>query len=408
MDSAIASEHRRVLDGLKEFNDSTTLPLEEAHADLFSDPRKMYDPSGRYTAKTLELKRAVRMGAAKAGYYTMLAPKALGGEDLGPLMTFHTWEWLHSTYGCAHWLPFESVAHWAFGPGPLLLGLADSVRAPVAPQMMSGEKTACFGMSEPDAGSDAWMMRTRAVRDGARWTINGSKQWISNGPYADFAFIFAVTDLQSAEQRKGGITCFFVETGTPGFSVDGIIKLYGEVGGNEAILSFNDLSVPADRMVGKLGDGFRLALASVNHGRLYNTARCVGLAKWANGQAIGYSKRRVTFGQPISEHQGVSFMLADSAVDIYAARHMGLHYANLLQTGGAAIKEAAMAKLFATEMCVRVYDRAMQVMGGLGLANETHLYRGWHASRSVRIADGASEILRRTIAQRLLRGDVDL
>ena len=404
---ALSAEERLMLDGLRQFNDRVALPLEQEHAELFADERKKYDEMGRYVPELLELKRMVRTASAKVGYYTLITDKELGGGGQGARMTFHIWELLNATYGPAHELPYDSVAHWATGPGPLLLGLSPGLREAIVPALMAGEKTHCFVMSEPDAGSDPWMMKTRAVRDGDDWIINGSKMWISNAPYADHAFLFVVTDPEAAAARKGGISCFLTDTKAAGFAVDRPIRLFGEIGGHEGILSLTHLRLPKDHLVGELGQGFKLAMAGVSTGRLFNCGRAVGSAQWALKKAVQYSKERVTFGRPIGDNQAVSFMLAESAIEIYAAKHMGLHYAGLIEKGEPAIKEMAMAKAFATEMCFRVYDRAMQVYGAMGLTNETHLHRGWQLARAVRIADGTSEILRRTIAARLFRGDLD-
>lgn len=406
MDFEQSEQERMILDGLRQFNDSEAVSREDQRRELFSDGRRLFDETGRLVPEVQELRRVVRVASAKSGYYNLMTPAELGGEGENCRTSFSIWENLHSWYGSEYQLPYQTVAHWAWGPGPLLLGLQQRARDDVLKPILRGERTVCFGMSEPDAGSDAWRMRTRAVRDGDDWVINGSKQWITNGPYADHAFVFAVTDPDAAAARRGGISCFLVDTSAPGFSVDGVIRLFGEVGGEEAILSFTDVRVGGDRLVGELGEGFRLAMSGVTVGRLYNSARCVGLAEWALRRSIKYSQERITFDRPISDNQAVSFMLAESAMEIYAAKYMGLHCSWLADQGQRCIKETSMAKAFATEMCFRVFDRAMQIYGGLGLTNDTHFYAGWHTARTVRIADGSSEILRRTVANQLLRGDV--
>jgi acyl-CoA dehydrogenase len=408
MDFTIAEQDRLILDGLRQFNEQVSLPLERANAELLHEPRRKYEDSGRIRDEVIDIERKVRMEAAKAGYYTVLAPEELGGGGNGAVTAFHVWEFLHDTYGPEYDLPYHSVSHWSRGPGPFLLSLNEGPRAEVLPGLVSGETTSCFAMSEPDAGSDAWMLRTRAVRDGDSWVMNGSKQWITNGPHADYAFIVAITDPDAVATRGGGVSCFFTRTSVPGFSVDGVIRLFGDIGGDEAILSFHDMRVPADQIVGSEGEGFRMALANVSTGRLYNSSRCVGLAKWAMRKAVGYSQTRIAFGKPIGENQGVSFMLSDIAIEASAAKWMGLHCAWMIDNGQSAVKETAMTKAFATEACFRAYDRAIQAFGGLGVANETLLYKGLHTGRRVRIADGSAEILRRTIAQRLFRGDLEI
>lgn len=405
MDLAVTEEERLVLDGLKAFNEQESVKIEEDNLELLHDPRRKYDSTGRFVPEVIDLERRVRSSSAKSGYYAMLAPGELGGGGGGPIMAYRVWEFLHREYGPQYDLPYNSVAHWSRGPGPFLLSLPEGPRSEALPGLMSGEKTTCFALSEPDAGSDAWMIKTRAVANGDNFVINGSKQWITNGPYADYVFVVAVTDPDLVAERKGGVSCFFAETRSEGFSVDGVIKLFGDIGGDEAILSFHDMKVPRDQMVGNEGEGFKMALSNVSTGRLYNSARSVGLSQWALAKATQYSQERIAFGEPIGNNQGVSFQLADSAIEIYAAKHMGLHCSWLVENGETPIKEMAMTKAFSTETCFRTYDRAIQIYGGLGISNETYLYKGLHTARRIRIADGSAEILRRTIAQRLFKGD---
>ena len=406
IDFTVPEETRLTVDGLLSFVQREVVPLEEANRALLDDPHAAHTPDGRLVPEIVELRRQVRMVSARAGYYTLFAPEDLGGAGKGPITLFLVWEALYHHAGADRLLPYESVAHWVTGVSPILRGLRNEARAVVLPRLLSGEHTSCFALSEPDAGSDVWSMKTRAVRDGDDYVIDGTKQWISYAPYAQHAVLFAVTDPDQLARRSGGISCFLVDTGTPGFSVDSVIRLFGHVGGNEAILSFTNMRVPADRLIGELDQGFRSALGGVNTGRLYNCARAVGLSRWALERATHYAKQRVTFGHPIAEYQGVQWLLADSAMEIYAARMMGLNCAWRLEQGEPAIKETAMIKAFATEAGFRTLDRCMQVFGGMGLTNEMKLFDAWHQIRVVRIADGSAEIMRRTIAQRLLKGDL--
>lgn len=407
VDFTVPEEIALTIDGLRAFIAREVVPLEEAHRDLLENPHAAYGPDGRLVPQIQELRRQVRTAAARAGYYNLFTPADLGGAGQGPLALFLVWEALYHHAGPGRLLPYEAVAHWVTGAGPILRGLTAVARAEVLPGLLSGEKTSCFALSEPDAGSDVWAMKTRAVRDGDAWLLTGTKQWISYSPYAAHAVVFAVTDPERLARREGGISCFLVDTDWPGFSLDSVIRLFGHAGGNEAVLSFQELRVPAHRLIGAEGEGFRLALAGVNTGRLYNCARAVGLGRWALERATAYAKQRVAFGHPIAEYQGVQWLLAESAMELYAARMMGLNCAWRLEQGEPAIKETAMIKAFATEAGFRTLDRCMQVFGGLGLTNELKLFDGWHQLRIVRIADGSAEIMRRTIAQRLLKGDLD-
>jgi acyl-CoA dehydrogenase len=268
----------------------------------------------------------------------------------------------------------------------------------------------CFAMSEPDAGSDAKMMQTRAVKDGEEWVLSGSKIWITNGPYADYAVVFARIDPSAAlaGEDQGGISAFLVPTTSPGFSAEGSIKMFGNVGSDEAVLHLDGLRVPSDMVLGGLGDGLRIAMAGVASGRLYNSARAVGLARWAIEMAASYVTSRQSFGRPVAEHQGVAFPLAESAMEIHAAHLVGLNCALLLDRGQRAVKELSMAKALSTEAAVRAIDRAIQAHGAIGFTNELGLVEAFHAVRKACVADGTSEILRRSVADRLFKGDLDL
>jgi acyl-CoA dehydrogenase len=337
----------------------------------------------------------------------MFCPTDIGGGGLGRTAQLLTYEFLAQHYGPARFLPMETIAHWAFGPSFICSHLSPELRSGLLDDIVGGRVGLCFGMSEPDAGSDPWMMTTRAVRDGEEWVITGTKQWTSNGPHADYCYLFAVTDADLARARRGGISCFVVPMTAPGVAVDSVIKMFGEVGGNEAILSFTGVRVPASHLVGTEGEGFKLAIGGVSLGRVYNSGRALGYSQWALRQATEYARHRIAFGRPIAEHQGVSFKLADSAMEIYAARHAALDLTARLDRGEVAIRELAMTKAFCCETMLRVADRAMQVCGGMGLTNEMHLHRVWHIARQLQLADGSVEILRQTIATRLLRGELD-
>jgi alkylation response protein AidB-like acyl-CoA dehydrogenase len=187
-----------------------------------------------------------------------------------------------------------------------------------------------------------------------------------------------------------------------------VIRMFGHAGGNEGQLVFDGVRVEPDQLVGTLHDGFKIGLLGVSLGRIYNTARAVGLGRWALEKALEYAKQREAFGQKIAEYQGVSFPLAESAMELHAAHLMGLNVATLLDRGERAIKELSMTKAYAVEVGFRAVDRAMQTHGAIGFTNELHLTHAWQDLRVVNVADGTNEILRRTVAQRLLAGDTEL
>ncbi len=395
-------------DGIVAFAEQEVLPRHAEHRALFENPRALYDESGRFSAELIALIGEVRQASARAGFYQMCVPVELGGGGLGHLAYYVAWEALFHRCGPQNWLMLYVLAHWAFGPSRLLGQLSDEARGRILPALMDGSASMCFGLSEPNAGSDASMIRTRAERDGDGWRISGRKIWTSNAPVADYCVVFAVTDGEAAAARRGGITAFIVPTNAPGFTVQRVIKLFGQIGGDEAELAFEDLYVEPWQVVGELGKGFAAALYGVSLGRIYNSARAVGYGRWALELALGYSAQREAFGAPIASYQGVSFPLAAAATELHAAHLMGLNVASLLDQGHTAVKELAMTKAYSVQVGFAAVDRAMQTHGAMGFTNELGLTEAWHSLRIVNVADGTNEILYRTIAQRLYKGDTDL
>ena len=184
--------------------------------------------------------------------------------------------------------------------------------------------------------------------------------------------------------------------------------MFGDIGSDEAVLTFEQVRVGPEMVLGEIGKGFAIAMTGVSSGRVYNSARAVGLARWALEKGVAYAQEREAFGKPIAGHQGVAFPLAEAAMEVHAAHLVGLNCALLLDRGHPAIKELSMSKAFATEVAVRTIDRVIQTHGAIGFTNELGLVDAYHAVRKALVADGTSEILRRSIAERLFRGDTDL
>jgi acyl-CoA dehydrogenase len=300
-----------------------------------------------------------------------------------------------------------ALAHWAFGPSRLLERMSPEAQQRILPGLMNGTKSMCFGLSEPNAGSDASMIATRAIRDGDGWRISGRKIWTSNAPVADYCVLFAATQPQQPAGKRG-ITAFIVPTDAKGFTVQRVIKLFGHIGGDEAELALEDIRVEPWQIVGELGEGFAAALYGVSLGRIYNSARAVGYGRWGIETAIEYAKTREAFGSSISNYQAVTFPLAESATELHAAHLMGLNASMLLDQGQSAIKELSMCKAYSVQVGFRALDRAIQTHGAMGFTNELGLTDAWHSLRIVNVADGTNEILNRTIAQRLLKGDLEI
>jgi acyl-CoA dehydrogenase len=395
-------------EGIIAFADTEVIPRHADNRALFENPRLLYREDGRFSDILITLIREVRMAAADAGFYHMCVPEALGGAGLGHLAYYAAWEGLFHHCGPQNWLMLYALAHWAFGPSRLLERMTPQAREQILPGLMNGTRSMCFGLSEPNAGSDASMIKTRAVKDGDGWRVSGRKIWTSNAPVADYCVLFAVTDADKAAAKQGGISAFIVPTAAPGFDVQRVIRLFGQVGGDEAELAFDDLYVEPWQIVGELNQGFSAALYGVSLGRIYNSARAVGYGRWAVELALEYAKTREAFGSTIAGFQGVTFPLAESATELHAAHLMGLNAAMLLDQGQAAVKELSMTKAYSVKVGYRAVDRAMQTHGAMGFTNEVGLTEAWHSLRVVNVADGTNEILNRTIAQRLLKGDTAL
>lgn len=265
----------------------------------------------------------------------------------------------------------------------------------------TGELLGCFCLTEPHVGSDAAAIKTRAVKDGDHWVLNGVKQFITSGKHAQIALVFAVTD--PAAGRKG-ISCFCVPTDTPGYVVARIEEKLGQHASDTAQIVFENCRIPADCLIGAEGEGYKIALANLEAGRIGIAAQAVGMARAALEAAVAYAKERIAFGKPIVEHQAVAFRLADMATRIEVARQMVWHAASLRDAGLPCLKEASMAKLFAAEMAEKVCSDAIQSHGGYGYVSDFPVERIYRDVRVTQIYEGTSDIQRLVIA-RAVTGD---
>ena len=410
MDFTIDPDTVAIAEAVLRFVEREVLPLQQRHQDLLGSERTLFDASGRYVPEVLALRQQVRKRSAELGFYTLFGDEKLGGGGQGAQVMAHVQETLNHRIGPAQALVQTVVLPSPFtnGLSPVLRHLAPEVFARYRDGIASGDKTLCFGLSEPDAGSDVFGMKTRAVRDGDEWVLTGTKQWITHSPYADHAMVFALTDPEAAARHKGGVTGFFVDTRASGFSVPRIINTMGHLGGDTGVIVLDGVRVRDDHRLGDVGRGLTAAMDGVNAGRMGMAASCLGLARWALDQAVEYAKVRKTFGVAIAEHQAIQLMLADSAMDVYAAKAMIQNCAWRLDSGQASTAQVSMVKAFSTEMLGRVMDRSIQIHGGMGLTNELRLEEGYRFARVMRIPDGTGEIQRRTIARQLLAGHADL
>jgi alkylation response protein AidB-like acyl-CoA dehydrogenase len=291
------------------------------------------------------------------------------------------------------------AAHISLGCGPIYYFGTEEQKQKWLPGLCDGQGLAAFGLTEPEAGSDAGSTRTTAVRDGDDYILNGSKMWITSGAIADVVNCTAKTDPEAGTR---GISCFLVEKGTPGFVPGKNEPKMGLKGSVTSALSLENCRVPAENMLGKEGEGFKQMLITLDGGRISIGAMAMGLAQAALDEATRYAKERVQFGQPIAKFQAIQWMLADMATEIDAARLMVYRAAAMRDAGKRYTKEAAMAKLFASETAERAAFKAVQIHGGYGYSREYPVERIYRDQRLCTIGEGTSEIQRLVIARQIL------
>lgn len=288
--------------------------------------------------------------------------------------------------------------HTSVGTLPILRFGTEAQKNKYIPKLAAGEHLGAFCLTEPQAGSDAANLKTRAVKKGNSYVLNGSKIFITNGGEADVYVVFAVTD---ANLGSKGITAFIVEKSTPGLIFGKDEHKMGLRGSRTLQLSFDDMHIPAENRLGKEGDGFTIALANLETGRIGIAAQALGIAEAALEAAVQYAKKRKQFGVPIASHQGIAFKLADMATNVEAAKLLVYYAADLKSRGLNARKEASIAKLFASKTAVEVTSEAIQVFGGYGYTEDYPVERYFRDAKITEIYEGTSEIQRIVISKHL-------
>ncbi len=299
---------------------------------------------------------------------------------------------------------FRSVFGSTVGIGSqgILLDGTDEQKTHYLPRLASGELIATFALTEPDAGSDAASLRTTAIRDGEHYVINGTKRYITNAPQAGLFTLMARTN--PADKGAGGVSAFIVEAATPGITVGPKDRKMGQRGAHTADVHFDDCRVPAAQIIGgREGQGFKTAMKVLEKGRIHIAALCVGVAERMQRDALNYAVQRKQFGQRIADFQLVQAMLADSQAEIYAARCMVIDAARRRDDGKPVATEASCCKLYASEMCGRVADRAVQIFGGAGYIADYGIERFYRDVRLFRLYEGTSQIQQLVIARNLVR-----
>lgn len=327
------------------------------------------------------------------GFLGMLVPEQWGGSATGHLAYAMALEEIAAGDGACSTI---MSVHNSVGCMPILKYGSEAQKAEFLSPLAEGRTLAAFALSEPQAGSDASDLRTRARRDGDHYILDGAKQFITTGSHAGVAIVFAVTDPQAG---KRGISAFIVPTDNPGYQVLRVEEKLGLRASDTCQIQLDDLRIPASLRLGAEGEGYRIALANLEGGRIGIAAQAVGMARAAFEAARDYAHERKTFGKPIIEHQAVAFRLADMATQIHAARQMVHHAACLREAGMPCLTEASMAKLFASEMAERVCSDAIQTLGGYGYLNDFPLERIYRDVRICQIYEGTSDIQRMVIAR---------
>jgi alkylation response protein AidB-like acyl-CoA dehydrogenase len=357
--------------------------------------RKMLTPNAAVWDRDHSFPSAALAEMGKLGFMGMTVPPAWDGA--GTDYVSYALAVIEIAAGCGAVSTIMSV-HNGVGCMPILDFGNDAQREEFLKPMARGEQIGCFCLTEPGAGSDAAAIRTRAVREGDEYVLNGTKQFISSAKNGQVAIIFAVTNPDAG---KKGISAFIVPTSTPGFIVAGVERKLGQHASDTCALVFDTLRVPAAQRLGEEGAGLKIALANLEGGRIGIAAQAVGMARAAFEAALAYAKERQQFGKVIIEHQAIAFRLAGMATQIAAAEQLVLHAARLRDAKQPCLKEASMAKLFASEMAETVCSEAIQIHGGYGYLADYPVERIYRDVRVCQIYEGTSDIQRLVIARAL-------
>ena len=386
MDFRVPEELAALRQSFAAFLDREVRPRDEKVREHYWTPEGDHEP---VRAAALEVKAR----ACQEGFYAAHLPEEVGGWGLSTLgMTLLVEDAAKSGLRLALFAVGPPNPE---GPTPLLLELPPHLWGTYIKPLVRGEKTMCFALTEPEAGSDAQAIRTRARKDGDEWVIDGLKHFITNADRADFAVVFAVTDPE--KRAAGGITAFVVprEQWTPGK------KQWTLADTHPSELRLDNARVPEDHVIGEVGMGFFAAMRFLNAGRAFIGAQCLGLSEYALEQAIEHARTRTAFGKPLSRFQGISFPLADSKAEIEAMRWLVYHLAWAVDEGEDPMVDASIVKFYATERAYGIADRCLQTFGGTGLTKEGPVEHVLRHLRMLRVVEGASEVQQLVISRAL-------
>lgn len=375
--------------------------LTEAQLDVQELAKQFADGVVAETVTELDRKHQFPMDevkqCAEMGFLGICVPEEYGGSGLDHLSDVLVMEQI-----ARHSSSLASIidAHASLGSMPILKAGSEEQKKKYLTPAAKGETLCAFALTEPQSGSDAAQIRTKAVLDGDEWVLNGSKAFITNSTYAKTFLVAAKTDMQAKGSK--GISIFIVEAGTPGFEIGKPEEKMSNHSSYSCELSFNDVRIPKENLVGELNKGFPVFMKCVDDGRIAISAVAVGMAQGVLERATRYSKERVTFGKPICENQAIAFKLAEMATEIEAARAMLYNTARMSDQGIPFSKEATMTKMFCSEMCVRICDKGLQIMGGYGLCDEYEVERFYRDAKLLTIGEGTSEICRMVVGRHVL------
>jgi butyryl-CoA dehydrogenase len=379
MDFELSEEQRMMRDTARDFAAREVAPKA---AEL--------DKSGRWPAEIV-----AKM--AELGFLGVAIPEEHGGAGMDTLSYALAMEEVSAA--CASSGVIMSVNNSLFCDPVYKFGNDDQKKRILAPAAR-GEKLGCFGLTEPMSGSDAQTMVTGAEKTNGGWVVSGAKNWITNGPHADWILVFAVTDRSGPRLKH---TAFLVERGTPGYTQNPPDHKLGIHAAHSCTVFFEKCFVPDANVLGNPGDGFKIAMATLDGGRIGIACQAIGIARAAFERSVDYAKERKSFGVAIAQHQAIQFMLADMATQIDAARLLAWRAAKLKDQGARHTAESSIAKLYASEMATRVTHKAIQIHGGYGYSTEFPVERHYRDARITEIYEGTSEIQRMVIAGNLLK-----
>ncbi len=379
MDFALSDTHKMLRQTIRDFAQKEIAPLAE------KVDREHYFPAE--TVKKL----------GEMGFMGVFVPEQWGGTGMDFLSYVIVME--EVAYACAATSVIVSVNNSLVCAGLLQFG-SDEQKKNILTPLASGKQLGCYCLTEPDTGSDAAAQRTRAVKKGDEWILNGSKNFISNALHSQWAIVFAMTE---PEKKAKGISAFLVETNAPGFEIGKAELKLGISGSATSQITLTDVRVPAGRMLGNPGDGFRIAMTLLESGRIGIASQAYGIARAAFDAGLKYSKERIAFGKPISENQGIQWYLSDMAVRLENSWNLIAKATWLKENGQPFGKEAAMAKLYASESANWIASKALQIHGGNGYLKEYAVERYFRDARITEIYEGTTEIQRLVIARHLLK-----